>query len=196
MVAWLKIILPLSALAILSTLFLMSRSVDPTLSIEFSDTDFSDLANGPRIGLPAFSGVTDSGAAIRISAKVALPLANNPDGFLVRGVNATFESPDGQVVDIIAGSGTLNSAKQTARLDGGVKLATSLGYTIDTDTIKADFAASGIETTGPIIASGPLGTISAGLMILQLENTANADTFELVFRDGVKLVYDPTKYRE
>jgi len=196
MVAWLKVILPLTALAILSTLFLMSRSVDPTLSITFSDPEIRDLANQPRLGEPAFSGVTENGSAVRLAAKVALPLANNPDGILIEEINATFESPDGQVVDILAGNGTLNTASQKAYLRGGVSLATSLGYTVSTESIIADLATSDIRTTGPIRASGPLGTVTAGQMILRPENRDAGDSVEVVFRDGVRLVYDPKKKRE
>ena len=40
MVAIFKVLLPLAALAILSTLFLLSRTIDPTTTIPFADQDF------------------------------------------------------------------------------------------------------------------------------------------------------------
>jgi len=70
-VAWLKVIFPLSALALLSTLFLFARSIDPEQSIPFADVDVKELAREPRITAPEFSGMTADGAAITISAATA-----------------------------------------------------------------------------------------------------------------------------
>ena len=196
MVAWLKIILPLAALAILLTLFLVSRTVDPTLSIPFADPELRELANQPRIGKPTFSGVAENGAAFNLAAEVAVPLGDDQSALRVDGISATFESPDGRVVHITAASGTVDSTTQMANLSGGVTLATSFGYHVETDGIIADMDKSRIFTTGAIVANGPLGRISAGLMVLQQQSVGEADTYELVFRNGVKLVYEPSKNQE
>ncbi len=42
-VAWLKILLPLLALAILSTLFLVARTIDPAQNIPYADVDIDEL---------------------------------------------------------------------------------------------------------------------------------------------------------
>jgi len=195
-IAWLKIILPLTALAILSTLFLVSRTVDPTLSIPFADAEIRDLANQPRIGNPAFSGVAENGSAFNLAADVALPLPDGQSGLSVEQVRATFESPDGQVVNIVAANGSVNSTTRMVNLTGGVTLATSLGYSVETDAIAADIDASTLSTAGQIEAFGPLGTISAGQMHLQPETAGDTGSFELIFQNRVKLVYDPTKHQE
>ena len=46
-VGWLKILLPLAALALLSTLFLFSRGSDPTANLPFSETELNEIARQP-----------------------------------------------------------------------------------------------------------------------------------------------------
>jgi lipopolysaccharide export system protein LptC len=53
LVAWLKIILPLIALGILATLFLVSRTIDPSQTIPYADVDVQDLARNQRVGAPS-----------------------------------------------------------------------------------------------------------------------------------------------
>ena len=42
MIVWLKVLLPLMALALLSTLFLLSRNVDPLASIPFAQAEIDE----------------------------------------------------------------------------------------------------------------------------------------------------------
>ena len=50
LVGWLKVVLPLAALAILSTLFLLADLIDPTAAIPYAEVDVEDLARDPRWG--------------------------------------------------------------------------------------------------------------------------------------------------
>ena len=88
LVAWLKILFPLIALAILSTLFLVARTVDPAQDLPYADVDVAELAREQRIGQPNYSGVTADGAAISLSARSALPDADNPRRITGTDVNA------------------------------------------------------------------------------------------------------------
>ena len=55
-VALLKIVLPLIALALLSSIFLLSRTIDPTATIPFTEVDVEDRVREPRLTEPKFSG--------------------------------------------------------------------------------------------------------------------------------------------
>jgi len=70
-VAWAKVLLPLLALALLSTLFLVARTVDPAQKLPFADIDVDAIAREQRIGAPKFNGVTKEGTAISLSADSA-----------------------------------------------------------------------------------------------------------------------------
>ena len=52
-VAWLRVLLPLGALAVLSTLFLLSRKPDPDAAIPYARVDAEALARQPRVTAPS-----------------------------------------------------------------------------------------------------------------------------------------------
>ncbi|MGB3251218.1 MAG: hypothetical protein WBB13_18855, partial [Tabrizicola sp.] len=64
LVGWLKVALPLTALAILSTLFLVARRIDPEAALPYAEVDVEDLAREPRMTAPTYAGTTEDGAAL------------------------------------------------------------------------------------------------------------------------------------
>jgi lipopolysaccharide export system protein LptC len=88
-VAWLKIILPLTALGILSTLFLFSRTIDPSDAIPYATVDVEERAREPRVTAPAYAGVTSDGARLSMTAAEARPGAGTGAGAIVGSVIAS-----------------------------------------------------------------------------------------------------------
>ncbi len=192
MVAGLKIILPLLALVILSTLFLVSRSRNSVLSIPYADGVIEEIARDQKVGNLSYSGVAANGAAITLIAESAQPMVGNRQGIMADTLQASIETPTGQKIETSAPTGSFDSGTQTAELTDGVTLTTSTGYLIKTETITADLRNARLFTAGSITANGPLGHISAGLMVLQQQSGNGSPTsYELVFKNGVKLVYQP-----
>jgi lipopolysaccharide export system protein LptC len=192
-VAWLKIIFPLTALGLLATLFLFSRSIDPEQSIPFADIDVKELAREPRITAPEFSGMTADGAAITISAATAKTDPSNLENATIDRLEAHFQTPDGAEVVATANMGSIENAK-VARLEGEVLIETSSGYRISTDVLISDLDETLIESQGSVIATGPIGEIEAGKMIVHLQNITG--TSMLVFKNGIKVLYEPTTNSE
>nr|WP_232014486.1 hypothetical protein [Cereibacter sphaeroides] len=73
LVSWLKVVLPLAALAILSTLFLVARTINPDDAIPYADVDVADRVREPRITAPTWAGITSDGAALSVEAAAARP---------------------------------------------------------------------------------------------------------------------------
>lgn len=192
-VAWLKIIFPLSALGLLSTLFLFSRSIDPEQSIPFAEVDVKQLAREPRITAPEFSGMTADGAAITISASTAKTNPDTLDEATIERLDALFQTPDGAEVKAQADEGAIENAR-IARLAGNVSIETSNGYHVVTDELTAELDRTRISTTGAVIANGPVGTVNAGKMTVLLQN--NTGTSVLVFEKGVQAIYYPGQTNE
>ena len=50
-----------------------------------------------------------------------------------------------------------------------------------------------METTGPVFGTGPMGTIEAGRMFVTSQQTSDnaAEQVSVVFKDGVKVIYQP-----
>lgn len=192
LISGLKIFLPLLALAILSTLFLVSRAIDPSQPIRFANVDVQELAREQVIGGPTFSGVTIDGAAITVTAARARPLLGGSGGLTAEDLRATILTPDGVEFKITARYGKIDSVSRTAELVDNVVFETSTGYRIQTERIVTSLDATEIVADGTIVASGPLGQITAGQMVLRQKSDPGSDnTYVLVFKSGVKLIYTP-----
>lgn len=189
-VAYTKVILPIIALGILSTLFLFSRNIDPTQSIPFADVDVAELAREQRIGAPNYAGVTEDGDAISITATTARPQVGNAKIISATDLTAVIEDTSGGRIDMMSKSGVIDSEQQQVTMGGGVQILTSTGYIINTKGIVAALDETSMVSDGPITATGPLGSLTAGQMVLEKQNSIE-DTHLLVFKGGVKLIYDP-----
>lgn len=189
-VAWLKILLPLAALAILSTLFMFSRSIEPSDAIPYAEVDVEELAREPRLSAPEYSGVTSDGAAVTVSAAMARPDSENSERITADGLSAVLETPGGLRAELSADEGSLDTAGKVLTLGGGVTLSASTGYTVTTDSLRSSLDRTEITSDGAVNATAPFGSIEAGGMTLEHEGV-DGEAYVLVFKNGVKLVYDP-----
>ncbi len=191
-VAWLKILLPLLALGILSTLFLLSRTIEPSQTLPYANVDAQEFAREQRIGAPNYSGVAANGAAITLIAESARPQLDHPEIINANKLDAQIKQTDGTVLDIAALAGTFNSDRQDALLTGGVVMTSSTGYKMTTEEMRALLDGSEVETETAVIVDGPEGRIEAGRMHMELKSPkAGSGGYVVVFNDGVKLIYTP-----
>jgi lipopolysaccharide export system protein LptC len=189
-VAWLKVVFPLIALALLSTLFLFSRGVDPEDAIPYADVDVKDRMAEPRMVGAGFSGKTANGAAVSLTATEARP---GPDDQIAASqVNAQIALPDGGEINVTATAADLNGQTESARLSGGVVVTDTAGYRIETDALALSTTGILAQSDGPIRATGPLGTLGADSMTLT-ESIAGTEQFEMVFNGHVTVLYLPPK---
>ena len=73
LVNWAKIILPLVALGLLSTVFLMSRKADISDTIPFAEVDLAQRAHDQGATNPSFAGVASGGEQILFRAASVRP---------------------------------------------------------------------------------------------------------------------------
>jgi len=191
-VAWLKILLPLLALALLSTLFLVARAVDPAQQLPFADVDIDDLADRQRIGGPNYSSVTEDGAAISVSAESAQPDPEDAEKLNGLVVRAEIALPAGPVVKISSASMQLNHVTGLATLNDGVKIDTSDGYEMRTRTLEVALDATRVASDSKVQVTGPVGRISADSFALVKGPETDA-AYVLVFKGHVKLIYGANK---
>ncbi|MCV2882037.1 hypothetical protein [Actibacterium sp. XHP0104] len=190
-IAWAKVILPLAALALLSTLFLFSRTLDPTAAIPYAQVDVEELAREQSVSSAEYAGVTEDGAAISISAARVDPSnADRPDT-LARDMTARLEFPDGSYAVIRAPQGQVDARASVATLGGGVEMDSSTGYHITAPQIDTALDRTEVQADGPVDATGPAGTLTAGQMQITTQTTDDGDSHVLVFNQGVKLIYQP-----
>lgn len=187
-VGWLKVILPLLALAILSTLFLVARTIDPMDAVPYAEVDVEDRIREPKMTAPEYAGTTSDGSALALRARDMRPGEGSAiDG---REVEARLDTPDGGSIEARAAAVSMDTEGTTFRLQGGVSITTSSGYRVETEGLVAATDRTRLESVGPVEGEGPVGRISAGQMVL----TADPDrpgAYLLVFKTGVKLLYRP-----
>ena len=193
LVFWLKILLPLTALAILSTLFLVPRNVRPEDAIPYAKGDIADRVKEPRLTNAVFAGMTADGASLTIKAAEAKPgVSGTATAGLATDVTGHLETPDGAYSDILAKQAQLDQAAHLMILSGGVTITNSIGYHIETPGLNVRLDHTGLDTAGSVLATGPLGQITAGSMHLG-PATAGKPGYLLVFNGGVRLLYRPAK---
>lgn len=189
LVAWLKVLLPLIALGILSTLFLVARRVDPEAAIPFAEVDIDERIREPRLTLPTWAGMTADGSALTVRADEARP-GTATQGPSARVVHALLETPGGGRTEITAATARMDPGGDEITLSDGALIVTSTGYRIETEALTALLDRTLVESLGAVTATGPAGRINAGGMRITADPRKDGQ-FLLVFDKGVRLVYDP-----
>ncbi len=192
-VGWLKVTLPLLALAILATLFLLADRIDPEAALPYAEVDVEGLAREPRMTAPTYAGTTSDGAALTLSADEARPATDSTQAGAL-GLRLQLDTPDGASTRLTAATAVMSPDTQEILLAGGVVVTTSTGYRVETAELAAKMDRSGLQSQTPVTATGPAGDLSAGGMTLGQDNRTPGQapgSYLLVFNGGVRLVYQP-----
>ncbi|WP_374298899.1 hypothetical protein [Paracoccus sp. (in: a-proteobacteria)] len=184
-VRWLRVLLPLLALAMLSVLFLFSRTGDTESRIPYAEVDAEAMARDPRVVAPEYAGVTEDGASLTLRATEAAP--GNGGSGSARDLRLDWLRPDGLRADLTAPQAGL--AEGAIRLDGGVRMTTSTGWTLDAQSVEAATDRSRIAAGDGVEAEAPFGALSAQRM--ELAPAEEGDSSILNFSGDVRLIYKP-----
>lgn len=182
----LRVILPLAALAMLSTLFLFSRGSETESRIPYAQVDAEAMARDPRLVAPEYAAVTEDGTRISLMASTARPDGERAEAEALR---LDWQRPDGLGAMLVAPNGGLADGR--IRLDGGVRMTTSTGWQMDAPRIDAATDRSEIIADDGIKAKAPFGRISAGRMRLEPGDDGETGAAVLNFSGGVRLIYQP-----
>ena len=189
--AWLKIILPLIALCLLSTLFLFSRVRIPATSIPFIDLKLQARISEQQITAPYFVGTTENGFSMTVRAESARPEAGNLSRLISDNMMAEVRAKDETLIIMFAQRGIFDAKANMAQLNGGVSVTSSTGYNLETDELQLSLDRVHIESAADVRGSGPIGSFSAGKIILTSDKEDK--TLHFLFTNGVSLTYDPNQ---
>lgn len=193
-VSWLKVLLPLAALGLLSTLFLLSRAIDPETVIPFADKEIQDRLRDQQVTGPFFSGTTAEGDLISFSAEIL----KTPDGRTGanRAEDVTVEVViiGGAKINVVAAMSEFDIANDLAELTGDVVITTSTQYRIVSEKLSSQLSVLNLQSPGPVEATGPAGHLNAGSMLMT--SSEDGKPAQLIFTNGVKLVYTPKQVEE
>ena len=186
-ITWVKTLLPIVALGMLSTIFLFSGKVDVTQSLPYAELNVEDIIREQRITKPYFTGISEGGIEFALSAAYATPNASQPSILNVSKLRVEFKTPQGNTTEITAGLGEMNTETKNAKISRGVNLASKLNFWITTETLDIDFNDSYASTNGPFKGVFSLGSIESGNMVLKM---ITGDQ-QIIFTNGVRMLYNP-----
>ena len=193
LISWLKVLLPLAALILLSTLFLLSRGSDFSSRIPFADAELQERLRDQVVRAPFFSAATRSGDRVSVSAS-RLTMMPEDDKSRVEVVQAQIDMVEGNRITVRGDLGVADTFKNTLSLTGNVIVTTSNGYEIMSERLDSNLGEATLESPAPVTGQGPLGTLDAGSMIL--ENPPDGPGGRMLFTNRVKLIYDPQNLEE
>ena len=186
-VAWLKTLLPIAALGLLSTIFLFSGKVDVTQSLPYAERNIAEIIREQRITQPYFTGIASNGTEIALSAAYASPQVENAHILEITDLSVVLRSTSDRMVQVTAGRGALDSARQTAQISTDVHIAALPDFWVTTEALDMNFNQGFISAKGGFQGVTALGVITAREMHLQM----TADDQQIVFLNDVRLVYSP-----
>ena len=188
-VVWVKTLLPIVALGMLSTIFLFSGRVDVTQSLPYAKLNIAEIVREQRITKPYFSGVSHNGTEITVSAAYASSDTQNSNILNITDLSIILISEHEKAVRITAGLGVLDAAKQKAMASKDVYLTAMPDFWLKTNNLTVDLK-QGIATADTLFQSiTALGTIDAGNMVVK---TITSDQ-QIIFTNGVRLIYYPNQ---
>ena len=191
LVAWFKVLLPLAALGILSTLFLVSQEVDLESAIPFAEVELEQRLRDRQITAPYFAGQTDQGHNITVTSATAHPDAEEPSRIIAQQVGALISATDGTEISVRAEAGEMDGRFNEVELVGDVEIVSTSGYNIYTDAMLFGLQEARAESAGEVTAETAMGTLKAGRMALR-PSGENNEIF-LFFTKGVQVLYTPPK---
>lgn len=182
-----KIILPLCALALLSTLFLFARSTGTPPAVTLAEVEA--IAREQRVSAPEFSGLTDDGAVVVIAARSARADPLSADRVSLEGLQMRMDNPDGTGLRVAATEGEVDGRARLARFFGLARLDSSAGYQMETNGLLVSLDTGEIASDGLLEVRAPFGDLTAG----KVEFTWQGDGIgqQILFTGGVRLLYTP-----
>ena len=190
LVTWMKITLPLLALAGIAVFYISTRHTGELDEI-FSAQDLATLGAGLKLESPSFAGITRRGERYAISAEWAVPDSAVP-------TYVELERPKGEIelqgrgwVTVTATTGRLHRGEKVLVLKDEVILRTEDGYHLTTDQLHFALGTQVTYAPGAISGTGPNGQIEAGSMRLVPADPDTGTGTQIWFENRVRLVLSP-----
>ena len=188
MVRLLKVLLPLAALGLLSTVFLISRSIGPNTELPFAETDIAERLRGRQVTKPYFSGTTATGEEITVTASLARPGGEDAPAVAV-DLNAWIKLTDDRVITLVSDAGKIHMEKSGAFFLAIFLFTSTEATRVKPDDLSPAFSGFAANPRGKVVGTGIIGDFTAGNM--DITTKKEDGPVHMLFKNGVKLVYQP-----
>ena len=185
-VVWVKVALPLIALALLSTMFLLSRKPDPDAALPFAEVDLEQLVREQRLSQPRFASTLADGREVTLVAATAASSPTDPNLIQLTEVETRMTLSEDDRLMLRARDGTVDLAARQVELSGEVAAETMQGLTLNSDWISLAMDEMHLVSPGAVTLGGPGMTLTAGAM----DMTGPEGQAFVSFTGGVRVLYD------
>lgn len=186
-VVWVKVTLPLIALGLLSSLFLLSGSPDPDAALPYAAVDIDEIIREQRVTAPRFAGVLGEGQELVLTAEAVSADPAMADRIQAQAIEGRMDLTTTEFLTLTSAMGDFDMAAQMATLTDGVSIQTSEGFRLDGDSLLLALDRVHISAQTPVHVTGPGLDLTADTMDF---SGPEGETI-LRFTGSVRMVYDP-----
>lgn len=166
-VRWLKrsiVIVSAVSIAILATLTFF----DPFGRLPKNFTVSKTTLNGSRITMekPRLSGYRDDGKPYDLRAASGIQDIRAPSVIELSEIEAKFETAEQSAVRLIAPKGVYDSAKDSMKLEGDIRINSASGYDIRLKSADVNFKTGSVISNEALTVAMPSGAISANRLLI------------------------------
>lgn len=194
-IKWLKVLLPLAALVLISAVFLIDRWDDESL---FSSEELAALGAGMQLENPRFTGTTEAGNPFVLTARRANPDGPSPEIITLDEPRGEMDLRDGRILNGRSKNGVMKRSADELTLTGNVVITTSDGYRADMEKLVIDIDRKSAIAPVPVTGFGPSGSIAAGSFRADRpvdRQGREAKDMVLWFENRVRVIFIPEQSR-
>lgn len=188
MVRWLRLVLPLFAVAIVVMLFTWIMLDRNTVVEQSGDGDSMNKARNELMAA-RFESRDSSGNPYTVTADRAFQgkaaLGQDEKMIYLDLPSGTLSMEDGKTISVKAAEGRYHQQEENLMLDGGVSLTTSDGYTMETARVFIEMKDSTAKSNTPLRGEGPGGSVEA------LGFLADNEKGRVILKGPAKLILKP-----
>ena len=186
---FLKIALPVIGVGLIIAMFILSRDQVSKAVLPFDKNKFEHELAKQQINQLYYSGQTDAGDELALSAQAAAESLEGQDKLEMTSVSATVKTKYGLEINATAQFGEYLYSEKLLKMSGSVLISSSTGYQLSTPALLVSTDGTYIRGVGPVEGFSPIGKIQAGKIEIKRES-ANAP-MQLWFSEKVMIDYEP-----
>ena len=174
--------------SLIISMFVLSRDQASQAVLPFDKNEFAEELAKQQINKLYYSGQTDAGDELSLSAHSAV---EGQKMLEMKTVSAKVKSKNGLEIEATAQFGQYLYAENLFKMSGSVLISSSSGYRLSAPELRISTDGTYIFGEGPVEGLTPLGKIYAGKM--EIKRKTPKSPMQLWFSDRVLVDYLPEK---
>ena len=189
-----KVVLPLIAIGLLGTVFLVTNDEAQEGGFTFTKADLNSLESGMRIDKPRMFGSNPNGDLYNFVADALLPDSLTPSLVEAQQISGEIKYQTGGNIQLSAQKAEFMLEGNQIRLSGGMLAVMSDGARVTGEGLLAELDTGKLTSNGSVSVTSPLGSIQAGNFRVELIGEGDEEKQMIWFENGVMLSFRPESW--